>query len=442
MPSPAAPAGHDQTSKTTTSKPKRITNPLRILILTPSTQSNQTIPVLLQSLTGVPATPPLSSLSSSTDNPEQKQSFAGYTTHAPFQISNKYYSADVPIWVDEIPTASSPPQSSTVATIPTNEEAIESTSQWKTSFLSDEAREVRDAIGAIVLCVRNPALAISRAVPKEALSLATTVGSSTLQTAIEEDSKDAAEREDVRSIKELMGIVSELKSKIEEERNGGDEDEGDLVGGAEVPGILVLIDEHRSLSSISKKKHGSGIDDDDENLQAEEPFSSSWWEEVLYEQGIFGMEVIQWTPSSSTTNTDVPETRNIYGELEGLPRLKEVLSTHEWTASSSRDVGDEDDDDDIMAFLNSETRGEESTGFKFEVDQLEREMMGLRFAINGGDNEDDDAHEEEEDPELQVENLEALMMRMRAIKDMSSDLPESKRKAFAAKAVKDIMREL
>jgi hypothetical protein len=407
MPSPAtAPAGQDQTSK-----PKRINNPLRLLILTPSNQSNETIPALLQSLTGVPVTPP-----SSTDNGTGNQSFAGYTTHAPFQILNKYYSADVPIWVDEIPTSSSPSESTAVG-----EDQIESTPQWKTTFLSAEAREVRDAIGAIVLCVCNPALKISKAVPKEVLDLAATAGSSTLQTAIEEDKRDAAEREDVQSIKELVGIVSELKTKIEEERNGLDEnnEKGDMPGGAEVSGILVLVDEHHSSSSATKKKQSS-VSDDGEGLETEEPFSSPWWEEILYEQGIFGMEVIPWTPSSSTTNTDVPETRNIYGELEGLPRLKEVLSTHEWTASASIDGDDdEDEEDDIMSFLNSGTRRDESTGFRFEVNQLEREMMGLRFAINGGDDEDD-SNEEEEDTELQVENLEALMMRMRSIKGLFS----------------------
>ncbi|GAM40708.1 hypothetical protein TCE0_039r13263 [Talaromyces pinophilus] len=437
MPSPAtAPAGQDKTSK-----PKLITNPLRLLILTPSDQSNQTIPVLLQSITGVPVTPPLSS--SSTDEKADNQSFAGYTTHAPLQISNKYYSADVPIWVDEIPTSSSPQSPSPASTTTGEGGEIESTPEWKTTFLSAEAREVRDAIGAIILCVRNPALSISRAVPKEALEIVTaTAGFSTIQTAIEEDGKDAAERTDVHTIKELVGIVSELKTKIEEERNGGEDEEGDVVGGgAEVPGILVLVDEHSSSPSSSFEKQGSGIEDD--SFEVEKPFSSPWWEELLYEQGIFGMEVIQWTPSaSSTTETNVPETRNIYGELEGLPRLKEVLSTHEWTASTSMgDDDDEEDEDDIVSFLNSGARSGESTGFRFEVNQLEREMMGLRFAINRGDNEDDGNDEEDADTELQVENLEALMMRMRAIKDMSSDLPESKRKAFAAKAVKDIMRE-
>lgn len=264
--------------------------------------------------------------------------------------------------------------------------------------------------------MRNPSLAISKAVPKEALELSAAGSSTMLQSVLEEENKDPAERGDVRTITELARVLSELKAKIEQERNGGEgeDEDGDVVGGAEVPGIVVLVDERSSSVSAPKKKQGSGIEDD--NLEAEKPFSSAWWEELLYEQSIFGMEVIQWMPSSSTTNTDVPESRNIYGELEGLPRLKEVLSTHEWTASSSGGLGDEEDEDDIMSFLNSETRSGESSGFRFEVNQLEREMMGLRFAINGGEDGEDDGNEEKDDTELQVENLEALMMRMRAIK--------------------------
>ncbi|EED15002.1 conserved hypothetical protein [Talaromyces stipitatus ATCC 10500] len=436
MPSPATTlAGQEKPPS-----PKRINNPRRLLILTTSHQSNRTIPMFLHSLTGVKVTPPISSSSTSTAPSTDNQSFAGYTTHAPFQITNKYYSAEVPIWVDEIPISFSPEAPGALA-----EERIETRAQWKTSFLSDEAREVRDAIGAIVLCVRNPSLMIGKAVPREAYDLASAENGNAnggedarLQAVIEEDRKDAADREDVHIIKDLAGIVSELKRKIERERNGEDE-EGlggeEMQGTSEVPGLLVLIDEN---PSAVKKKQISESEDDD-TLGPREPFTSPWWEDILYEQGTFGMEVIQWTPSSPTTNTDVPEMRNIYGELEGLPRIKEVLSTHEWTASASDGFSDDaDSDDDIMSFLNSGTRG-----FRDEVDQLEREMMGLRFAINEShDNDEEKEEEENEDTELEVENLEALMMRMRAIKDMSSDLPESKRKEFAAKAVKDILREL
>lgn len=440
---------------TNQSNPKRITKPRRLLILTPSDDSNETIPVLLHSLTGVPVTPQvvsstptvLDTKSASTEattgkdtetatDTNEKPSFAGYTTHAPFQITNKYYSAEVPIWVDEIPVSSS-------SSGKQGQEEEAETTEWKSLFLSEEAREVRDAIGAILLCVRNPKSLISRAVPKEALSDHKADDGSG-----KEDMKEPTERGDVQTIKDFVQIACELKAKIEAERNGDEDNEGEddlagqMQGTAEVPGLLVLLDEHRSSSSSpQKKKEYTTIDgsDDDDELGVSEPFTSPWWEDVLYDMGIFGFEIIPWAPSTAattpasttTTLTEPQEIRNIYGELEGLPRIKEVLSTHEWADSSSASAfayGDEDDDD-IMAFLNSDrdTRGEESNGFRFEVNQLEREMMDLKFAINeNNDLEGENAAAAnvgvEEGEEVEVENLEALMMRMRAIKGLSTSL--------------------
>ncbi|OKL55892.1 hypothetical protein UA08_08948 [Talaromyces atroroseus] len=456
---------------TATPSPKRITNPRRLLILTPTSHSNQTIPVLLQSLTGVlPAiTPESSAVTTTADNKATTLSFAGYTTHNPLQISNKYYTADIPIWVDEIPLASSFSLSS-----PKKEKEEEEATQWKTSFLSREAREVRDAIGAILICVRNPKSLISGAVPREAYDehhLSEFSSSSDraeeVSRIISENNKDPVDRGDVEVIKDLVSIVGELKTTIEEERNGleGREEEeeeeeeeeiGQLQGTAEVPGLLVVMDEHSSSSSSSSsppRKRTVEDDDDDDGVDALEPFTPPWWEERLYDMGIYGFEVISWTPPSGAdkagTETQT-ESRNIYGELEGLPRIKEVLSTHEWGNTSLTDYNN-NDDDDIMAFLAGTDRratAEESDGFRLEVNQLEREMMGLRFAINeasrDADADDDNNSDDREDAEeeLQVDNLETLMMRMKAIKDISSDLPETKRKAFAAKAVRDIMREL
>jgi hypothetical protein len=159
-----------------------------------------------------------------------------------------------------------------------------------------------------------------------------------------------------------------------------------------------------------------------------------------------------------------------------MRRIKEVLETHDWAAAAAASS----DDNDLEDFLDSgdeHDHDHEDGGFKFEVDELEREMMGLRFAIqNGGDDghdENDNDNDQEQDAELKVEELEALMMRMHAIKgmlffnfstrqiaksfqlaelcahgsfsystDMSTDLPESQRKAFASKAIRDLMREL
>jgi Alpha and gamma adaptin binding protein p34 len=139
-----------------------------------------------------------------------------------------------------------------------------------------------------------------------------------------------------------------------------------------------------------------------------------------------------------------------------MRRIREVLEAHQWA--------DSHDSEDMDRLLDSE--GEED-GFNLEVNELEREMMGLRTAIEKagpGDEADDDGDDgEQSDAELKVEGMEALMMRIRAIRgiylpsslfsclpsqaehrlsDLSADLPEKERKAFAEKAIRDIMKEL
>jgi hypothetical protein len=63
-------------------------------------------------------------------------------------------------------------------------------------------------------------------------------------------------------------------------------------------------------------------------------------------------------------------------------------------------------------------RDDNGTGFGLEVDQLEREMMGLRFAFQKGDGDgaDEEDDNDQKNDELRVEELDTLMLRMRAIK--------------------------
>ncbi|KAL1969270.1 hypothetical protein VTN77DRAFT_9462 [Rasamsonia byssochlamydoides] len=436
--SAAPPAGQDRP------KPKHITNPRRLLILSPTTHAQNTIPALLHSLTGVPVSAPPqvttatpagadAAADNNADNADADTnklpfttSFAGYTTHAPLRIQTKYYTADVPIWVDEIPLSSSSSSSNNGDDGDdggAQQNPSATPAQWKTEFLSAEARVVRDAIGAIVICVQNLD-APSSAVPKEAYA------SSTASAAAA--ATPASERADVRALKDLIQMIADVKSQTEEERG----ENGD------VPGLLVLVGEKKTGTKQRKKQQEEEAEDGELIKDDEEVFGATWWEDELYDMGVFGFEVVAWDPK--TDNKKDEEKRNKFGEYEGMRRIREVLETHDWAVSKDKD---KDNDNDLDNFLHSEDEHDDhEDGFKLEVDELEREMMGLRFAIqNGGrDNDDDDDDDEhnEHDAELKVEELEALMMRMRAIKDMSADLPESQRKAFASKAVRDLMREL
>ncbi|PWY87708.1 hypothetical protein BO70DRAFT_351176 [Aspergillus heteromorphus CBS 117.55] len=508
-----------------------IRNPRRLLILSPSTHSPSIIPPLLHSLTGVPVaappaatapdTPPAGtqpeaqteteieteteiptlsdadtlapsshSNASSTATiaptptptptpppasapeaePPTTTTFAGYTTHPPLHIKNKYYTADIPIWVDEIPLSAPPTSSATAAatttttppttTATTPEPTTPQT--WKTSFSSPEAQVVREAIGAVMICFRNPA---SRSIP-----LPLPNGD---EDAHAHAHADLESREDVRQLKSFVQAVGEVRALIEEERGG--------LGVAEVPGVVVLVGgEGEGRGNGAGAGAGAG-DGTGEEMLGEEPFSVGWWEDQVCEMGLIGVEVVRWDPKGDGSGDG--EGRNVYGELQGMRRIKEVLETHDWAVTEGEDMGMGMgmgtgllDDDDLERELLGLDEGEH--GFDLEVNELEREMVGLRMAIErgGGDGFGFDDDEEVDDEELRVDAVEALLLRMRAIKgsysflpsflppslslcfftslpewhergliwrpDISDELPETERKRFAAKAVRDIMKEL
>lgn len=253
--------------------PKHVSNPRHLLILSPTSHAQATVPALLHSLTGFPVSAPPQTTPADNELPPAGEvqaeaeittttttvSFAGYTTHAPFRIETKYYTAEVPIWVDEIslPIQSSTGGSSSPSSISAPPSAT--AAQWKTEFLSSEAQVVREAIGAVVVCVQNPAVSGAPISSEEA------AGSSSSQV--------LSDRVEVRALKDFLKMISEVKTQIEDERGG--------IG--EVPGLLVLME--------TKGKQQRGEDD---------VFSASWWEDELYAMGVIGYEVVSWNPTADT----------------------------------------------------------------------------------------------------------------------------------------------
>ncbi|KAF2087987.1 hypothetical protein K490DRAFT_65267 [Saccharata proteae CBS 121410] len=128
--------------------------------------------------------------------------------------------------------------------------------------------------------------------------------------------------------------------------------------------------------------------------------------------------------------------RNDFGEPVGIARIKESLETNEWAGEDGGGIDglDEWDEDDVENFHET---------FAAEEAEMGIEMMGLKTAINGGDDAKDALGQDEEaDEAAQVEELERTMSKMHAIKDMGESMPEEQRKRFAAKAVNDLMKTL
>lgn len=145
---------------------------------------------------------------------------------------------------------------------------------------------MREAVGALVVCVHAPELSSNPT----------------------DRDTDIADREDVRAVRELMGDVGAVKSVIDEERGGmGD-----------VPGVLVLVGGKKSVSGTAKTaatatnedELGLGVEDDDLGEDAA-PLSVGWWEDLMFDMGLFGWEVIEWDPTEQ--NGEV--TRNKFGGI-------------------------------------------------------------------------------------------------------------------------------
>lgn len=267
--------------------PKEIANPRRLLILSPPSQSVAIIPPLLHALTGVPVhdPPQQEAETTSTATPDQsaesetdpapiKTSFAGYTTHSPLQLNTKYYTAEIPVWVDEVPLATE--------TTPSPSASDATATQWRTEFLSAEADIVRDAVGALVVCVHRPADPDASA-----------------------GAPDPAERADVRAVRDLLRDIGAVRECIDEERGG--------VG--DVPGIFVVVGARkappRGPSTEVQDATALELGEDAElgNDASGAPFSVGWWEDQFFDMGLFGWEVIEWDPH----DTSVEKTRNQFG---------------------------------------------------------------------------------------------------------------------------------
>ena len=64
-------------------------------------------------------------------------------------------------------------------------------------------------------------------------------------------------------------------------------------------------------------------------------------------------------------------------------------------------------------------------------------MMGLKLAVQG-----EEEGEAEDGGDEGVEELESIMLKMQAVKDMGADMPEAERRRFAARAVRDVMKNI
>ncbi|PBP27977.1 alpha and gamma adaptin binding protein p34 [Diplocarpon rosae] len=294
-----------------------ISNPRRILAVSRPDSG------LLDLIEGLTGTVPILSV----------DSVAG-TTHN-YPIKTTYYTATIPVWLDEIIDPSS----------------------WSADFLAPEAREVLTVLGAFVVCFRKP-----------------------------------INEEGLQEVKALLEGVSEVVK------------EG---CGLMWDGVCLAVAMPQSTTPYLEK-------------------SCEEWEEVCQE---YGFEFVDFEKKG----------RNEYSEPMGMERLREALEANDWEGSDELDEGAE--------FEGVEDDSDEAGSIGFGLDaadraEMEREMRGIKQDIYRGEISDGDGDGNEFPSDKDVEDLQAMMLEMQAVRDLGADMPEAERKRFAAKAVNDFMKKM
>ena len=293
---------------------------------------------------------------------------------------------------------------------------------WKDDFLSEEAKEVVEAVGAWILVFRRG----SRFAGTRKDSV--------------EAPKDQWEKQMSDERRHASDLMQAVKQVIEYAHGrDGIWDGTCLVVG--MPGNS--WDESQSASSDAQQQSSNGddgrkvaremssvdiVDADHAKEDADEGWEVSCFElgfEYVHVDSTFGS-------NSASTKTPKPRPGSESGPT-GVARIREALETTDWEA------GPEDEEDDGPLLAN-DLNLDEDPAFGLERDHMKQEFMGLKMSKNSEDDTND--AETEPDEVLQVDELERMMVRLNAVKDMTAHLPEQQRKKAAAKAVNDIMKDV
>lgn len=302
-----------------------------------------------------------------------------------WRATTPYYSARVPIWIDEFPSSAS--DASLTAGI----------NAWQQDFLRDEACEVVRAVSAWVYVFRKPSLAAGSSL-HDADGIIT-IEAQTAMRAIQAVVEKHAEYDE-------DGVSSVVKLAV-----------------ATTNESWAPLDQNRSPSRKALLN--------DAKVQDQEAEEDKCME--------FEFEYINYTASG----------QNVFGEKVGFARLQEALQTIEWASSEHDHVDDDgESQDDIAAMLAAfDAEGGGMTGTDREEAEWTAEMFAVKAALLQQDDTDEENNDPGDDDayeagESQVDNLERLMGRLLAVKEQSIGLPEEQRKRMAAQAVSDAVKNL
>ena len=178
--------------------------------------------------------------------------------------------------------------------------------------------------------------------------------------------------------------------------------------------------------------------DENDVLKSESAVGTGYeqWDEESFD---LGFELVD-----GEITGDESKRRNAAGELRGTARIIEALEANEWDNVDDLDdstFGLLDDDAVTEEAQGSAVAKDETQGFRLERTQMEKEFAGLKLAMAGGVAGSEADVEDDQEEGQQVEELERMMRKVSAARDMSAHLPEAERKKRAKKTVDELVRE-
>ncbi|KAI0424428.1 hypothetical protein F5Y09DRAFT_347729 [Xylaria sp. FL1042] len=325
-----------------------IANPRRILAVS-SADSVQHLARVLKDLTGT--------------IPEQTSTSLAGASHN-LSLKTTYYTAEVPIWLD----------------------LISSPSEWSTSFLSPEAKEVLEVLGGVMIVFSLPVHAHS---------------------------------DEGKSSQELIKQVG----KVVKEGLGGWEWDG--------VGLCLGVGEIDDVDIWEDCCAESGLEFVQVRSQST-PSRNEFGEKTGIPRALEALEANDWANASAD---------DLGSEFEDIDAEMEAQKKHQET---DEDPGAADLDPESLDFGFDR---EDFEGLKRAIWEAGKEdgddfMNGesSTAAADGGKRTLDRAEDSLDDEDIQT--MERLMAKLQAVRDTNAGLPEDQRKRAAAKAVAEVMREL
>ncbi|KAK9455111.1 hypothetical protein V1511DRAFT_499491 [Dipodascopsis uninucleata] len=297
------------------------------------------------------------------------------------QLKTKYFECDIPIWIDEFSEVDS-----------AEDLKKDGLTEWLKSFSAEAASEVISVLGAVIVTFRKPETSFDlENVRQNVAQIAETV-----HTVLKRHKKSVSKSTSVQQTDE------------EEYDDLDDLVEMDTIC------LAVAMAPRRSL----EKNAAVELDYDE-------------WDTLLES---YGFEFID----------SEKQGRNDYGELQGIPRIKEALETFNWSSSYPKPsiAGYE-------AFQEGDSEILSDDGFDEELKEMRLEMAALHFAVKEDDENTEDknvisaaTNDGDHIDDSNIEELERIMRKMKEIREQGEGLSFDERKKLADQVADELLRLL